>query len=225
MIRETYYFIRHGPKVQRRQKEMGFVEFHKDRVKREDAEGYGELRSNLVGDLQGNILEVGVGTGATFKYYGSKAKVAAIEPDNEFRIEAAKAAGYAAAEIHVIPGSGENLPFEDAVFDVVITSMVLCCALLPKKTLEEFKRVLRPGGQIRLLEHVRSENWLAGLMMDLLNPIWLRINKMNCNWNRKTVQVVKAAGFTIRSLETYKIYSKATPVAFPLRIIKAVLSV
>ena len=223
MIREVYHFFRYGPGVQKRQKEMGLVEFQKDLVIREEAEGYGELRSSLVGDLEGDILEIGAGTGATFQYYGPKARITAIEPHDEFRAAAEKAAHDAPVEIQVIPGEGENLPFEDASFDVVSASTVLCSVRSPAETLEEFKRVLRPGGQIRLLEHIRSEHLLAGPMMDLLNPLWLRLNEMGCNWNRRTVEEVRAAGFVIRSLEPHKIYSKASAVAFPLRIIKGVL--
>ncbi len=69
-----------------------------------------------------------------------------------------------------MPGEGENLPFEDAAFDAVTASTVLCSVASPAGTLKEFKRILRPGGQVRLLEHVRSKHWLAGPMMDLLNP-------------------------------------------------------
>ena len=200
---------------------MGLVEFQKDLVRREDAEGYAELRFRLVGDLEGDILEIGAGTGAIFQYYGPKAKVTAIEPHDGFRAAATEAAQDATAEIQVVPGEGENLPFADATFDVVSASTVLCSVTSPAKTLEECKRVLRPGGQVRLLEHIRSEHWLAGPMMDLLNPIWLRINQMGCNWNRQTVKDVEAAGLLIRCLEPYKMYSKAAPAAFPIRIIKA----
>ena len=168
MIREIYHFFRHGPKVQKRQKEMSPVEFRKDLARRADADGYAQLRSSLVGDLEGDILEIGAGTGATFQYYGPKAKVTAIEPNDDFRAAAKKAALNARAVIHVAPGEGENLPFEDATFDAVSASMVLCSVTSPQKTLEEFKRVLRSGGQIRLWEHVRSKNWLAGPMMDFL---------------------------------------------------------
>lgn len=71
------------------------------------------------------------------------------------------------------------------------------------------------------MEHIRSQHFLQGYLMELLNPIWFRLNKVNCNWNRKIVDDVKNAGFTLRSVESCKIYSKATPVSFPLRIIKA----
>ncbi len=220
MIREIYYFLRCGPQVLKRQKEMGLVEFQKDLVRRVDADGLAQLRLSLIGDLEGHILEIGAGTGATFQYYGPNAKVTAIEPHDEFRTAALEAAKEVKAEIQVSSGQGEYLPFEDASFDAVSASNVLCSVTSPVKTLEEFKRVLRRGGQVRLMEHVRSEHWLAGLMMDLLNPIWLRINKIGCNWNRKTVDDVKAAGFIIRSIEPYKIYSTAAPTAFPIRIIK-----
>ncbi len=91
---------------------MGLVEFQKDLVRREDADGYAELRSSLVGNLEGHILEIGVGTGATFQYYGPKAKVTAIEPHDEFRAAALEAAHKAPIEIEVLPGEGESLPFE-----------------------------------------------------------------------------------------------------------------
>jgi len=74
MIREIYFFFRHGPKVQKRQKEMGLVEFQKDLARRLGADGYAELRSSLIGDLEGDILEIGAGTGAIFQYYGQNAK-------------------------------------------------------------------------------------------------------------------------------------------------------
>ncbi|MFQ5913920.1 MAG: class I SAM-dependent methyltransferase [Nitrospinota bacterium] len=221
MIREIYYFFRHGPRIQKLQRELGPVEFLKKMSKELDADGLAEFRTSLVGDRDGDILEIGTGTGATFSYYKPEARVTGIEPDDDFRAEAEGAAKNAAAEIRVLPGVGEELPFEDASFDAVTTSEVLCSVTSPSKTLEEFKRVLRAGGQIRLMEHVRSEHWLAGPLLDLFNPVWLRVNKMGCNWNRRTVEDVQNAGFVIRSLEPYKIYSKAAPAVFPGRIIKA----
>jgi SAM-dependent methyltransferase len=221
MIKEIYHFFRHSHKVMKRRKELGLVEFQKEYAKRTDADGFAVLRAGLVSDLEGIILEIGAGTGITFQYYGPQAEVIAIEPHDGFRRAAAESALIAKAEIQVIPGEGENLPFENDSFDAVSASTVLCSVKSPLKTLEEFKRVLRPGGKIRLLEHVRSENWFAGPAMDLLNPIWLRINKVGCNLNRETVEDVKAAGFIIHSLEPHKIFSKASPATFPFRIIKA----
>lgn len=221
MIREVYYFFRYGPRTHKRQKELGLVDFLKTISKELDADGFAELRTKLVGDLEGNVLEIGTGTGATFPYYGPNAGVTAIEPNDELRASAEEAVKSSPAQIRVVPGTGEALPFADETFDAVCASLVLCSVSSPSKTLEEFKRVLRPGGQIRLMEHVRSEHWLAGPLMNLLNPVWLRLNAMGCNWNRNTVESVRSAGLTIHSAEPYKIYSKAVPAVFPGRLIKA----
>ena len=141
-----------------------------------------------------------------------------IDSANPAAVEAAQKAR---AKIEVVPGVGEALPFEDNVFDAITSSEVLCTVTSLDKTLIEFKRVLRPGGQLSLFEHVRSEHFIQGHLMDLLNPIWFRLNKVGCNWNRKIVDNLKTAGFRIRSVEAHKIYSKASPASFPLRIIKA----
>ncbi len=221
MIREIIFFFRYGPQTGRRQKELGPVEFLKTMSRDADADGYAELRTRLVADLTGEILEIGSGTGATFAYYRAGAVVTAVEPDGDFRAAAEEAATHAEADIRVLPGAGERLPFEDDSFDIVCASQVLCSVASPTQTLAEFRRVLRPGGQVRLMEHVRSEHWLAGPFMSLFNPLWLKINKMGCNWDRRTVENVRAAGFNIHSVEPYKIYSKATPAVFPGRLIKA----
>jgi ubiquinone/menaquinone biosynthesis C-methylase UbiE len=221
MLKETYHFFRRAPGVMKRQKALGPVEFFKDFTKRMDADGFGELRASLVEGLEGHILEIGAGTGATFPYYEEAARITAIEPSYAFREAALETAKEAKANIQVISAAGEHLPFPDGAFDAVSVATVLCSVVSPTKTLAEFRRVLRPGGKVHLVEHVRSEHWLAGPMMDLLNPFWLHINKMGCHWNRKTVEDVRAAGFTIRSIESSKIYSKTSPVAFPLRVIKA----
>lgn len=223
MIRKIYYFFRHGPAIQKRQNELSLAEFTRTMAREFDADGFAALRARLVGDLEGDILEIGTGTGATFAYYDARAKVTATEPNAELRAAAEVAAKEAVAEIRVLAGSGEDPTFDDASFDAVCASQVLCSVALASRTLEEFKRVLRPGGRLRLLEHVRSEHWLAGPMMDLTNPFWLRVNKVGCNWNRKTEASVRDAGFEIASVEPHKIYSKAAPAVFPGRLIKGEL--
>lgn len=222
MIREIAYFLRHGPSVSRKQAAMGHVEFQQWLVEQADEDGLAEFRSLLVDGLSGNVVEVGAGSGAIFRYYGDKVNVTAIEPDDEFRAAAELAANDAHATIKVVPGVGESLPFEDASVDAVVGSVVLCSVQSVQQTLTEFKRVLKPKGKLRLMEHVRSEHWLAGPFMDLFNPMWLRINKVGCNWNRRTFEAVRDAGFTIASTRTFKLYSPAAPTAFPHRLIEAV---
>jgi ubiquinone/menaquinone biosynthesis C-methylase UbiE len=221
MIKETVFFFRHGPATSRRQAEMGLVEFQKWLANEVDKDGYKALREGLVQDLRGEILEVGAGTGAMFSYYGEGANVVALEPDDPFRAAAEEAAKNAHASIEVVGGSGESLPFPDASFDAVVASTVLCSVTSMEQTLAEFKRVLKPGGRLRLLEHVRSEHWPEGALMDMLNPVWLRINKVGCNWNRRPVEAVRDAGFQIDDVEPHKLFSPAAPATMPLRLIKA----
>ncbi len=157
-----------------------------------------------------------------FRYYGDHVNVTAVEPDDEFRAAAELTANDAHATIKVVPGVGESLPFEDASVDAVVGSVVLCSVQSVQQTLTEFKRVLKPNGSLRLMEHVRSEHWPAGFLMDLSNPMWLRINKVGCNWNRRRLEAVRNAGFTIASTTAFKLYSPASPTAWPYRLIKAV---
>ena len=221
MIREFLYFFRHGPAVSRMQKSMGRVEFLQTIAARLDEDGFAELREELVRDLQGDVLEVGTGAGALLPYYGEKARVTALEPDDEFRGAAAEVARAQRADIRCILGTGESLPFDDSSFDAVTASTVLCSVESLSTTLAEFKRVLRSDGRLRLIEHLRSDHAVAGPLMDLLNPIWLRVNKMGCNWNRRTVDAVREAGFRIVELRPFKIYSTAAPAALPGCLIKA----
>jgi len=222
VIREIVYFLRHGPSVSRKQASMERVEFQQWLAAEADKDGLAELRSALVDGLRGDIVEIGAGSGAMFPHYGEGVNVTAIEPDDEFRAAAEEAAEAAGVTIDVIAGAGESLPCPDAGTDAVVASTVLCSVQSVRQTLAEFRRVLKPGGELRLLEHVRSERWLEGLLMSLFNPVWLYLNKVGCNWNRRTVEAVREAGFKIASVGKYKVWSPASPAAFPLRLIKAV---
>lgn len=221
MIREVVYFLRHGPSVSRKQAAMGRVEFQQWLAGELDRDGLARVRSLLVEGLRGNVLEVGTGSGAMFHFYGDDVNVTAIEPDDEFRAAAEEAAKAARATIRVRPGTGESLPFGDASIDAIVASTVLCSVQSVQQTLAEFTRVLKPEGDLRLLEHVRSEHWPEGPLMDLLNPMWLRINKVGCNWNRRAVEAVREADFQIVSIEEYKLWSPASPAPLPGRLIRA----
>ena len=220
MFREISCAVRHAPAVGRLRAALGPVAFQKCVDQVTNAEGFSELRARLVGDLRGDVLELGTGSGVLFPFYGAGAVVTAIEPDEEFSVVAADAAAESTAEIRVARAVGEALPFPDAAFDAVSAATVLCSVASPPTVLREVARVLRPGGKLRLLEHVRSEHWLAGPLMDLFNPLWLRVNGGGCNWNRRPVDAVREAPFVITSVSAHKIFSTVAP-AFPLRLIMA----
>jgi hypothetical protein len=80
--------------------------------------------------------------------------------------------------------------------------------------------VLKPGGKLRALEHVRSTRPLCGIAMDLFNPIWLRLNKQGCNLNRRPREAIVSTGFVIDDSREFQVFYKAMP-AFPLQQIEA----
>ena len=147
MIEEVAFFLRHGPSVGRKQASMGKVEFQNWLTTRVDEDGMAAPRAALVEGLHGEVVEIGCGSGAMFQYYSPDVRVTAIEPDDEFRESAEQAAHDAVARIRVIPGFAESLTMPDDSVDAIVCSTVLCSVDSISKTLAEFKRVLKPGGQ------------------------------------------------------------------------------
>jgi SAM-dependent methyltransferase len=220
MFKEIGHFIRNGKEVSRLQKEHPRAEFADMMMSKADEQGYAEVRRELVGDLAGRVLEIGCMTGGMFRYYGHGARVEAIEPEADFRAMAAARAATTAGRIRAVAGDGMNLEFEDGAFDAVVFGLVLCSVPSAERVVAEAFRVLRPGGQMRALEHVRSEEAFAGFLMDMANPLWLRINGQGCRWNRNPMGAIAGAGFQIDDVMAFKRFDTVMP-AFPMRRVKA----
>ena len=141
----------------------------------------------------GEVLEVGVGTGINMKFYPPGAQVTSIDiAENMLERATARAAKLGvAADLRQM--DVQHLDFTDAHFDCVVATFVFCSVPDAVAGLEEVRRVLKPGGVLLLLEHVRSENRVLGKLMDLLNPVVVRV--AGANINRETVANVYAAGF------------------------------
>lgn len=156
-------------------------------------------RSQLLGSLQGKVLEIGVGTGANVPFYPPTAEVIGIEP-NPFMLRRARAklARSGRSNITLQPGSAERLPFPDQSFDYVVSTLVLCTVADPGRALAEIRRVLKPGGALHFIEHVRGAGWW-GHAQDLLRPIWQYVGA-GCTLNRRTAELIEAAGFRIEHL-------------------------
>ena len=220
MFKEIGHFIRNGKEVSRLQKEHPRAEFSDLMMTKADTQGYADVRRELVGDLTGRVLDIGCGTGTMFEYYDARARVEAIEPEEDFlALAVSKAASYS-GRIHVARGNGMELPFEAGSFDAVVLGLVLCSVPSVKTVLAEAFRVLRDGGQLRALEHVRSEEAFAGFLMDVTNPVWLRLNKQGCRWNRNPISEIEAAGFEIDEVTKFKRFDTVMP-AFPMRRVRA----
>jgi ubiquinone/menaquinone biosynthesis C-methylase UbiE len=146
----------------------------------------------------GRILEVGVGAGASFPYYSRASSVVAIDKNPEMLRIAERRARDNSVPVRLLQMDVEELPFADSTFDVVVGSLVFGSVNDPMKGLKEIYRVCRPGGEVRLLEHVRSETFL-GRLMDWLNPpfrAWF-----GSNLNQQTVRCLLQAGWMPRPVE------------------------
>ncbi len=160
-----------------------------------------KYRPYVAGEADGTVLEVGAGTGANFSYFMKATKVIATEPDHYMLERARKRLNELGLEqVELAQYPAEQLPFEDASFDHVVSSMVFCSVNEPERALAEIRRVLKPGGSFRFIEHVRSQNALGGRLQDLVQPIWSWFGA-GCHPNRRTLETIKGAGFQVEYLQ------------------------
>jgi len=220
VFKEIGHFIRASKVILPLQKQYPRAQFADILSTKADEQGYAEVRRELVGDLTGRVLEIGCGTGAMFAYYGPGARVDAIEPEEDFLGVAVSKAAASSGRIHAVSGDGMKIAFEDETFDAVVLGLVLCSVPSVRNVLTEAFRVLRDGGRLRALEHVRSEKAVAGFLMDVTNPLWLRLNKQGCCWNRNPISDMRAVGFQLDDVTAFKRFDTLMP-AFPMRRIRA----
>lgn len=177
--------------------------------------GLAERRERLVAGAHGRVLEIGAGTGLNLDHYPSDLeRLVLSEPSAAMasRLRSRVAEGATPAEVVVAPA--DELPFDDASFDAVVATLVLCTVDDPAATLAELRRVLRPGGELLLIEHVRSDDPGRAKWQDRLLVPW-RIFGNGCRCNRETQTLVEQAGFSFSELEHGKM-RKAPPIVRPL---------
>ena len=222
MIKELLHFLIHAPATLARYRHLSHPQLYDTLMQRGDEYGMSDWRRSLIEDLHGNVLEIGCGTGLMFPYYPDDICLAAIELIPEFLELAKLRARKSAARISLFHGDGTQLPFSQKPFDFVIFGLVLCSVRSVPQVLQETRRVLKAGGEIRLIEHVRSDQRFHGAVMDVLNPLWVYLNKQNCHLNRRTRSLLEENGFGITEIKPFKIFSPGIP-AFPMRWMRAVL--
>jgi ubiquinone/menaquinone biosynthesis C-methylase UbiE len=158
--------------------------------------GLGPLRSGLVAGAGGRVLEVGAGTGANLPFYGRRVESLTLteaEPPMLRRLE--KRVRQHGRPAIVLRAPAEDLPFEDDSFDVAVSTLVLCGVSDQPRALRELHRVLRPGGALLFIEHVRSDEPRLARKQDRFNGL----NRFvaGCECNRPTLNTIKAAGFEV----------------------------
>jgi ubiquinone/menaquinone biosynthesis C-methylase UbiE len=222
MLRELVHFARTAPSAARLRRRTGRAALLDHVENALDLAGKARWRSVLVADLQGEVLEIGAGSGAMFRHYPSAVHVTAVEPDEGLLALAAERAKQAKARIDLRAGVGEELPFRDAAFDAVVCVSVLCCVSSVVKTLREVSRVLRPHGALRLIEHVKSDRPIAGALQQAFNPLWRALNGQGCNMNRDPKPVLRELGFEIVAVDSFQVFAREMPAAFVNEVIRAV---
>jgi len=180
-----------------------------------EAAGIAERRKDLLAGLAGNVIEVGAGTGPSFGYYpATVSRVLAVEPEPRLRTAATAAARVIPVPIEVADGVASALPAADASYDAAVVSLVLCSVPDQDAALAEIRRVLRPGGQLCFLEHVRADSaGLARMQRALEATVWPRLFG-GCHLSRDTAAAITRAGFTISRLEEFLFPAARTPFSF-----------
>jgi ubiquinone/menaquinone biosynthesis C-methylase UbiE len=183
-----------------------FARFYAWVSPRMEKAGYGERRGQLLAGLTGRVLEVGAGNGMNFAHYPPEVThVLAVEPERHLRALAHDNAEAAPVSIEVVDATADHLPADDATFDAVVASLVLCTVPDVPAALAEIRRVLRRGGELRFFEHVRADTpRLARVQRVLDATIWPTLGGGD-HAHRDTRTAIENAGFTIKDIEALRI--------------------
>jgi ubiquinone/menaquinone biosynthesis C-methylase UbiE len=158
------------------------------------------LRQGLLAAAAGDVLEIGGGTGANLPWYGPDvASLTITEPEPPMVRRLERRARERAPLARVLRAPAEDLPFDDGSFDVAVSTLVLCGVSDQPRALRQLRRVLRPGGQLLLIEHIRSGDARLARQQDRMN--WLNRIVVCCDCNRPTLTSIQEAGFTVTAVE------------------------
>ncbi len=160
-----------------------------------------KLRRRLWGEVDGAVvLEIGVGTGKNMPYHPKGSRTVAVDISPRMLHRAARRARRLERDADLILADAQQLPFPANTFDAASATFVFCSVPDPVAGLGEMRRVVRDGGRLHLLEHVRAPNPVVGWLMNLANPIAVRLS--GANINRDTVSNVAMAGIALDDVES-----------------------
>ncbi len=163
----------------------------------------GRRRRLLLAEASGRVLDMGAGTGESFKHLPSGVtQLVALEPDPGMLRQAHGRVDESQVPIRLVQGRSERLPFPTGVFDTAVTCLVLCTVDDLPLSVSELHRVLRPGGRLLLMEHVRADDEALAVWQDRVERPWGWLHG-GCHPNRATLEVIERAGFRLVNLQRY----------------------
>ena len=149
------------------------------------------LRRELLGAARGRVLELGAGTGRNLAAYPAGVEALVLtEPDAAMRARLRRRVARSGRAASVVAAGAESLPFPGASFDTVVCTLVLCTVADPQASVRELRRVLRPGGRLLFIEHVRAEPGRLARRQDRLARPW-RAFAAGCHCNRPTLALLR----------------------------------
>ena len=176
---------------------------------RDRGNGERELRRELLDGARGRVIEVGAGNGINFEHYPSSvSELVAVEPEPYLREQAEKTAQTAPVPTRVTTGTAASLELEAGSADVLVVCGVLCSVPDQAAALREFRRVLRPGGELRFYEHVRSRRVGFARWQRLVDGPWARMMG-GCHTDRDTLAAITGAGFVLERCREFNFPPRA----------------
>jgi ubiquinone/menaquinone biosynthesis C-methylase UbiE len=184
-------------------------------LKSTEEAGLGEMRRELLAGARGRVVEIGAGTGVNLDLYPDAVEdLALVEPDPHMAKQLRPKLARSRRAATLVEAPAEALPFEDASFDTAVATLVLCTVPDPEAALAEAARVLKPGGQLLFIEHVRATDPGLARWQDRLEKPW-RFLGDGCHCNRDTVATIAASPLTLGEVERDRL-PKAPPIVRPL---------
>lgn len=176
--------------------------------------GLRAMRRELLGQASGRTIDIGSGTGANLELYPAEVDLAMAEPDPHMARQLRRRVAESGRAVELVEAGAEDLPFEDASFDTAVFTLVLCTVPDPRAALEEVARVLKPGGRMLFLEHVRAESPGLARWQDRLEKPWRFVGD-GCHCNRDTVATIETSPLRLEQVERGRL-PKSPPITRPL---------